>query len=929
MLLLWSSIGAASARARTADSWLEARLLSEGRPLAQCRVSIEDQLQLRPFAQLDSNDRGLVRFDRLQPGRYALEAVCDGFVTSRVEEIELLARAVKKLELDMVPGRPSSLTVTTAPVLDTTSVNRVLALDSELLQWLPGAGDVTGLLPLLPTARSITEQPVSAESDPAASEIGLVPGALAVDTRIERGLSLLAPQRSAISDLWLGVAKPSGEEPASGDADVMILLPEPAAGEQWRARVAGSWQDGASVARSSALRSGLDGDPSRRSTVLDASSAGPLGGSERGARVQVLAGMKLDRSRLEGRGLADGSRLVTDRHWADDVAHAGIELDVGGPSGHSLELSVVTATKEGELDQRRSGQGRTAATKERDELRIAAAWEHLQAGRRHLRLGLRSARWDRHQRGDLGFLPRLRFATDAPSDVPSADAGPSGSSLLQLDPGRLDDERRRLRLGASFALDAGLHHLLLSAHWREGEIDVDAAASAFEVVWARQFAGASGRWGHYFAHSLSGSGSARIVSEAVSVEDQLRTRRLSLRLAARIERDRGSLSGAELHTPWRTLPRFALAVDPRADGETKLFLSHGRYAALADELLAETGVPSLLALESRVYPLDDADWTAVLEADAGPGSLSGSHDAWLSDSLAFTLLDGSGRELEPREVARSSLGVENQLVPGFELVAVVDHLDLERALQLERRAGGAVLVDRNGDEASVCRRSHLQARIGARLALTRVRSHLNASYGEVDRAAVCARPAVLGPESARQRSSMLGAGDLAAGLLDRQLRLQWIGQRQLGERWAVAWSAVYTDDMAPEVLNVPVLLTQAGSIGEPMMVTYRSQLIDELEGSWSRVDLALTWRREIALGRRDAVLSTRLSVLNLLDQDAALTYGSQALVSPLRLDAIDALSVEQLDTLVLTSPELGSPEALRPLERQSERQFVLGVELRL
>ncbi len=147
-----------------------------------------------------TSDAGTFAFRALPPGTYSLEVSAEGRVSSWAEDLELAPGQEVRVRFELAEGRPTSVTVTSAPVLEAGPAAPVLRRGAEELERLPlealGLGSPEGLL-----------EPPGAGLPDAAS--GLVAGAThasAASAGTSRGsVVALEPRRATAG--WTGRAR--------------------------------------------------------------------------------------------------------------------------------------------------------------------------------------------------------------------------------------------------------------------------------------------------------------------------------------------------------------------------------------------------------------------------------------------------------------------------------------------------------------------------------------------------------------------------------------------------------------------------------------------------------------------------------------------------------------------------------------------------
>ncbi len=475
-----------------------------GAPLVGANVRLRGPIE----RAVRAGPGGRFFFPALVPGRYSVEVSREGFVTSVVEDIDVEPGGVLYLRFELVPGRASSLTVTSMPVIDTTRSSGREHTGRSELDLLPLRGVIAGLDALLPPPRgprlfdglevggrhrvsiwdhlavALVEGVALATSDPGAGLDFVAAPARLLARRVQ------APWHASLGVLSTGPAL--AEHPATVlSGRRATLRPNASFGGQWGDRLVGfvgggfdretfdaeTFDTGTSETESAHQGHGLsepklrldtrlglgrlDGQPSR-SWRLGALYLGAHGRGSDGRPDVVERLARLDGVGVPAAGIEVGIRLArADRSGvATLVQPLGDESRTGFQFGWSRGIQVLSV---GAAHQRQDrglwfeGGSRTALWVQ----------ERLRLGRVNLQLGLRAQDHEGSMRGlsktasDDGqeLLPRAGVSWDLLGDGQwslFANAGEYGESAVGWDEARSIAKPRRTGIGLRHQLIPGV-----------------------------------------------------------------------------------------------------------------------------------------------------------------------------------------------------------------------------------------------------------------------------------------------------------------------------------------------------------------------------------------------------------------------------------------------------------------------------------------
>ena len=847
-LFVWVAVcsfaGAAAAQPwRPMSGEIAGTLLApDGAPLAGARVRLSGERN----AEASSTLNGRFRFTSLSPGVYTVEVQSDGRVSSWAEEIAVDEGQILRLEFVLAEGKETSVTVSTAPILDSSPAGPVWRLNRGQLAPLPYGGGAHAWVRL------------------AALRTETAGRRVLIDGFAPSPSSFLAPE-------WIEeVASYSGAAPAPSAGSVrgeeIVLLTH---------RPAKEWSGRAEIGHQSRDLEGRD------RTLTTAVPSGPV-------QVLVDQDRTLDRgSLMVGGGVTQNFRLTLSHvsnkenerrrvgSCSDCEPHGGVlqreSRDLSRLSGHWMrarwQLQGSFSILDAEARTGGLGTSLTSGGSLGGDVNDQRRWlirSELEMGRSlrgHVSLASRDSR-----RNLQGFWPGSsgRVFLAGVGGVPLRSAG--GEDLVSSGS---EDEAESPRSGLAF-LEAsgpglGSHRIRFGlASERSDHVRRERRTQDF-VLWgvAPALGGQLASAGHVLVETTAIDLEGRTRTEALFVEDLLQVGRLSARGGVRLQRsdwrsqrDSGTCADCRLDLSDELLPRLALAFDPRGLGQERLTLEVGRYAGGTAALVPLLGAASG-AMNVRGLPLSDAGLAAL--------------------DRSLNLFDGTSGGLkvaEEYDASRSiqaSLGAEHLLLPGLMVSGSLTARRYERSPGVRTLADGTLGIGDRGARSPdfPCRRGETELRLrgGWRGSAGGLEAQADVVRAHGTRSADCLDAVGL---PGLQRSSSLGSNtSLGSNLSFGRLRM--FGHKDLSERWTLAVAAQFLDRAGAE-------LGWRQTIEGGQWLERASSLETSDSSTWN-VDLAVRHRSPIS-GADGLALVATLEVLNLFDARSVESSFNGLLLSP-------------------------------------------------
>ena len=615
-------------------------------PLAGAEIRITGD-QLHSTQIVRAGRGGSYRAPGLPPGDYYVEATVDGYATSVVENLILVAGGVLRVDFRMRTGSASALDLVTSPLLDvvTGSDGNVLAGDD--LRELPGAAAAFNF--------DLASGLDALDGDVAVN--GWPPGVATY--RIDGQESAVRePDAAGIDPRWVDQVRVWTMELAAAMAGPHIDLITRSGGTEWRANGGWSTVEPLDTGKRLALR------------LLDAGES-PAGGRDRrrieGDEATVFAGGPLRDNRARAFGGYSRSRASGTEDlfgagapltWDETLEQSVGKLDWWAGSASNLTLKHHSGARE--LDGRRpapfvlpSADGTENARSRRQTTSLNVEWGVTD------RLWLRAfgGRSDFTEDGEPWQDAGAYFTAPAPGRAAGwYEAGPAGRVRRAV-------ERRNWAVEPSFFFFD--HTLEVGVQSTKGRLDLVRSGHSARIL---ELPG-----GPLDAWSGDGVGAYRLRQEkrAVYVHDAWRVggafeRRLTLHAGLRAEEEEAGPLDLEFED--RTEPRLAFVWDAAGRGRWKVY--GGAAWWHVDVFRPGAGRA-------------DVDAVAALEAAGGYGGTS--------LDFARAAVDP---DLRPGRVREVQLGTVYQFLPDVVISARVARRRLRDGIRLLPVLPGGEVVPR-------------------------------------------------------------------------------------------------------------------------------------------------------------------------------------------------------------------------------------------
>ena len=857
----------------------QVRDAATGLPLAGAEIRVTGD-QLHSTQMVRAGSGGSYRAPGLPPGDYYVEATVDGYATSVVENLILVAGGVLRVDFRMRAGSASALDLVSSPLLDVVTGSDGNVLAGGDLRRLPGAAAALNL--------------------DLASGLDALDGGIAVNGwppglaryRIDGQESALRePAATAVDPRWVDQVRVWTMDLAAAMAGPHIDLVTRSGGTDWR--VNGGW---------STIEPLDNGE--RLALRLLAAGESPAGGRDRrriaGDEATVFAGGPLrdkrarafgghSRSRLRGaEDLFGAGAPVT---WSETLEQSVGKLDWWAGSASNLTLKHHSAS--GDASGRRpalfvlpSADGRESARSRRQTTSLNVEWGVTD------RLWLRvfGGRSVLTEAGEPWQGTGLHFGAPAPGRAAGwHEAAPSGRD-------RRAARRRNWAVEPSFFL---FDHTL--------EIGVQDSRSSLDLVPAERGArmlrfpgGPLDAW----SGGPLGAVALRQEKRALYVQDAWRVggafkRRLTLHAGLRAEEE--STGPLELGFDDRTEPRLAFVWDVAGRGRWKVY--GGAAWWRLDAFRPRPGLSDMGA----VAALDATGGYAGSSLDFARAAV----DPDLRPGRVREIQLGTGYQFLP-DVVISARVARRRLRDGIRLMPVLTGGEVVPTVATPGRGAGRAPWGEAGGELPRLEQDWWGAEFTANVGFSpswRIRFAylLSRLTGNHEAGGIGLEPAGPGDDH-----PALAALDLCASpvpcdvfdLTDDSRRLGLDREHQIsgwlilspGERWQMALIYRFRTGAAYVPRAMTVRVDEAGRILGAGLTPLPSGADGPLKSAdLKRADLSLTYR--VPLRSDDRRLSLFAEALNVFDQDAAnqlwpLVWLDPVLVGPGQPDLLAAAAAQ-------------------------------------
>ena len=846
-------------------------------PGAEIRIAGD---QLHSTQVVGAGRGGSFRAPGLPPGDYYVEATMDGYATSVVENLILVAGGVLRVDFRMRAGSASALDLVSSPLLDvvTGSDGNVLAGDD--LRQLPGAVAALNL--------DLASGLDALDGDVAVN--GWTPGFARY--RIDGQESAVRePASTAIDPRWVDQVRVWTMELAAPMAGPHIDLVTRSGGTDWR--VNGGWSavepldDGERLAlRLAAAGESVVGGRDRRRVEGDEATVF-AGGPLRDKRARAFGSHSRDRARGTENLLGAGAPTT----WDETIEQSAGKLDWWAGSASNLTLKHHAAA--GEFGGRRPGlavlpsaDGNESARSRRQTTSLNVEWGVTD------RLWLRvfGGRSDRTEDGDPWRDAGTYFAAPEPGRVAGwYEAAPAGRV-------RRAAERRNWAVEPSFFFFD--HTLEVGVQDSRSRLDLLRSDASPRVLRFR--GGTVDVW----SGGPLGAAGLRQEKRALYVQDAWRVggafkRRLTLHGGVRAEEE--SAGPVELAFDDRTEPRLAFAWDVTGRGRWKVY--GGAAWWHVDVLRPRAG-------------LADIDAVAALDATGGYG---GRRLDFARAAVDPDLRPGRVREVQLGtryqflpDVVISARVARRRLSDGIRLLPVLAGGEIVPTLATPGRGAGRAPWGEAGGELPRLEQdwwgAELNGNVGFspswRIHFSYLMSRLTGNHeagglgletGSAPGAHpvlaaldICSSPVPCGAFDVTTDGRRLG--------LDREHQLSGWVVLSPGDRWLIALVYRFRTGAAHVPRALTVRVDDASRIlGAGLAPLPPGSRAPAKSADLKRADLSLTYR--VPLRSDDRRLSLFAEALNVFDQDAAdqlwpLAYLDPVLVGPGRTDLVAAAAAQ-------------------------------------
>ncbi|MEM9406957.1 MAG: carboxypeptidase-like regulatory domain-containing protein [Acidobacteriota bacterium] len=587
-------------------------------------------------AEASTGEGGAFAFPGLAPGRYTVEVGAEGRVSSWAEEIDVSSAAAPFLVVELAEGKETSVTVTFAPVLDSSPTGPVWRLSREALVNLPSGGSARRLAGLL----TLGPEPSTALLEGNGPGIG---GRL-LETYPAEWLAALSSPADASSAAVAGGS--FGEE--------LVLETQ---------RAADAWTGGAWISHQSRTFEGRD---RRRPEVSgDGELLGVRLDEDRTAERLALSGTgRLGRGWSLGLGQRFGQQAV--RHQLDPCATCSANPVVGTETEADLvtgalrhEGRFALAFHWTEAEDSSAAMALDTIGRSRDDEQQRGARFALPVGRRGL-LGLTLG--DRRSRASReGYFPGASGRSTAAGEGGTPRRGPGSEDLIS--PGEAAAFEAREDLTVRWQQQLGGAELRFGGGRSRADVADASSLQQTFLLWGVLPAVGGAPKGHSLTRVERRDAAARTADDSAWVEARLWSPRAVLLGGIRWQggelRDAAGVSTTHFADAW--LSRLAVAFDPRGEGQERFLFSVGRVAAGSESVVPFfSGAATDLSLLGR--------------------SLEG-RDLFAGSRPSFAL----PRRLSPERSTLWTGSAEHLLLPGLVVGATARYREVDRGLRVFAR----------------------------------------------------------------------------------------------------------------------------------------------------------------------------------------------------------------------------------------------------
>ena len=125
-------------------------LAPDGTPVEDATVRVVGERRFRT-----QTDRFGYRFSHLPPDEYSVEVNTDGYITAVVEQVEVWVGDSLRIDFRLKPGKANAVSMTSMPIIDTTTAGAAYRLFDPPLGSLPTSGTLASVERLLPQESEI------------------------------------------------------------------------------------------------------------------------------------------------------------------------------------------------------------------------------------------------------------------------------------------------------------------------------------------------------------------------------------------------------------------------------------------------------------------------------------------------------------------------------------------------------------------------------------------------------------------------------------------------------------------------------------------------------------------------------------------------------------------------------------------------------
>jgi outer membrane receptor protein involved in Fe transport len=665
-----------------------------------------------------SDAAGVYRFPAVPPGRYTVTATMSGFVTAKVEDVEVLLGQIKKVDFTLaVAGVAETVQVTAeSPLIDVRQSTRSFSIRDEMIDKIPRGRDFSSIVVQAPGANSETRfgGGISIDGSSAAENSYIIDGI--ETTELVGGRQ----GKTLITDFIEEIQVKSSGYPAEfrgSTGGVINVITK--SGTNDLSGAASTYFSGDSIetGRRPTLRLRLDNADLAEYITFPEDSwtrwepgfgvGGPIArdriwffGSYQPALVSTDRTVTL---------LANNERLTRNQDQKIHYASGNITSQLSGAARLRVAANLNPSTTRGILPTL-DGTDAPGTIYDIDTIRdnytLTANLDYTATNR--LFFGLRGG-WflsDMHNEG-VPQGPRYWFRTSnlGMSGVPANLQRATGFMSPTTNFETRKDEMTRVQLQADatyFGSWGGQHALKAGVQIDRIGNDVDAGETGHQVqlFWNRTFSGQRGTFGYYRVRSnglrpergFLRQGDVHSNNVGLFIQDSWTIRdRLTLNLGLRTENERVPSFTTEGGIPstaieWgfgdKLAPRLGFAYDIRGDGRTKAYGSWGLFYDIMKLELPRGSFGGEHWLEYW-YTLDTPDWTTLSRPGCPPacpgrlilGPVDFRHP---SNAPGENTIDP---DLDPMRLQEFVLGFEHELTPVMGIQIRYVHKQVDKAVE--------------------------------------------------------------------------------------------------------------------------------------------------------------------------------------------------------------------------------------------------------